>query len=295
MTGNNKRQNNHELLTDDDRLSQLGAGFRANLVVAASVGAYGSVLGLMAAQKGLTWYQLLLMNLSVFAGSAQFVMVDMWVPPLPLFEMTLAVLVINMRYLLIGASLNPLFRGRSFFHKLLFMHLVADENWAMTMARFHRLRTTSYFLLGGGLCVLSAWCIGTLTGHRFGAVISNPETYGLDFAFVAVFTALVFSFWRGRQDLLPWGITVLLAVITEKIVPGKWYILAGGIGGALASAFLPDKPAGLDQKAQPHRANENPTAAKRPSGAKFSDKPAGLDQKAQPQQTNEREEKEGGK
>ena len=56
----------------------LRTGFTANLVVSASVAAYGSVLGLMAAQKGLTWYQLLVMNLSVFAGSAQFVMVDMW-------------------------------------------------------------------------------------------------------------------------------------------------------------------------------------------------------------------------
>ncbi|NNK14482.1 MAG: AzlC family ABC transporter permease, partial [Desulfofustis sp.] len=82
----------------------LREGFIANLVVAASVAAYGSVLGLMAAQKGLTWYQLLIMNLSVFAGSAQFVMVDMWLPPLPVVEIILAVLVINMRYLLIGAS-----------------------------------------------------------------------------------------------------------------------------------------------------------------------------------------------
>ncbi|WP_457576105.1 AzlC family ABC transporter permease [Desulfomarina sp.] len=261
-------------ITENDRLSQLGAGFRANLVVAASVGAYGSVLGLMAAQKGLTWYQLLLMNLSVFAGSAQFVMVDMWVPPLPLFEMTLAVLVINMRYLLIGASLNPLFRGRSLLHRLLFMHLVADENWAMTMARFHRERTTSYFLLGGGLCVQSAWCIGTLTGHRFGAVISNPELYGLDFAFVAVFTALVFSFWRGRQDFLPWLITVLLAVITEKIIPGKWYILVGGTGGALASAFLPrktDKSPRSGSMARPQKANENPDCGGTILSRQFSD------------------------
>ena len=120
------------------QFDDLRAGFNANLVVAASVGAYGSVLGLMAAQKGLTWYQLLIMNLSVFAGSAQFVMVDMWLPPLPVAEIILAVLVINMRYLLIGASLNPLFQSTSLRHKMGFMHLVADENWAMTMARFHK-------------------------------------------------------------------------------------------------------------------------------------------------------------
>ena len=215
----------------------LREGFIANLVVAASVAAYGSVLGLMAAQKGLSWHQLLIMNLSIFAGSAQFVMVDMWLPPLPVVEIIFAVLVLNMRYLLIGASLNPLFRGTSLGHKFLFMHLVADENWAMTMARYFKQPTTTWFLLGGGLCVLSAWCFGTLLGHRLGAVITNPERYGLDFSFVAVFTALVFSFWKGRQDVLPWLIAALVAASAEMILPGKWYIIFGGVAGALTAAL----------------------------------------------------------
>ncbi len=225
----------------NSNLEQLRAGFVANLVVAASVAAYGSVLGLLAAKKDLSWVELLVMNLSVFAGSAQFVMVDMWFPPLPIVEITLAVLVINMRYLLIGASLNPLFQGRPLSQRALFMHLVADENWAITMARFHRHKITIYFLLGGGLCVQAAWCCGTMAGHRLGAVISNPEQFGLDFAFVAVFTALVFSFWRGKQDLLPWIVTAVLAFISEKYIPGKWYIIIGGVGGALMAALLPLK------------------------------------------------------
>lgn len=225
-----------------DNFSQLKAGFAANLVVAASVAAYGSVLGLLAAKKGLSWFELLFMNLSIFAGSAQFVMVDMWLPPLPIAEITLAVLVINMRYLLIGASLNPLFVGKSLAHKAMFIHLVADENWAMTMARFHKQTITTWFLLGGGICVQAAWCTGTMAGHRLGTVIGEPEKYGLDFAFVAVFTALVFSFWRGKKDLLPWLVTAIVAVVTEKLVPGKWYILAGGVSGALFAALgRPDK------------------------------------------------------
>lgn len=230
------------MLLSEQQRQDLRAGFIANLVVSASVAAYGSVLGLMAAQKGLTWYQLLIMNLSVFAGSAQFVMVDMWLPPLPVAEIILAVLVINMRYLLIGASLNPLFRGKPLRHKFLFMHLVADENWAMTMARFYKQPTTTWFLLGGGLCVQSAWCFGTLLGHRLGAVITNPERYGLDFSFVAVFTALVFSFWKGTQDILPWVIAAGVAAISEALMPGKWYIVFGGVAGALAAALLPAVP-----------------------------------------------------
>ena len=56
--------------------------------MAASVAAYGSVLGMLAAQKGLAWTELLAMNLSIFAGSAQFVMVEMWAPPLPVVMTT---------------------------------------------------------------------------------------------------------------------------------------------------------------------------------------------------------------
>jgi 4-azaleucine resistance transporter AzlC len=230
--------------TKQKSFDQLRAGFIANLVVAASVASYGSVLGLLAAKKGIGLLELLVMNLSVFAGSAQFVMVDMWLPPLPIVEITLAVMVINMRYLLIGASLNPLFVGKSLRHRALFMHLVADENWAMTMARFHKEKITTYFLLGGGLCVQLAWCSGTMAGHRLGAVIADPEQFGLDFAFVAVFTALVFSFWRGRRDLLPWVVTALLAVAGAELLDGKWYILIGGVGGALVTALLPEKEEG---------------------------------------------------
>ncbi|MEZ4525058.1 MAG: AzlC family ABC transporter permease [Desulfobacterales bacterium] len=179
-------------------------GFVKNLPVAASVAAYGSILGVLAAQKNIDWLQLLVMNLSVFAGSAQFVMVDMWIAPLPIAEITLAVMVINLRYLLIGASLHPLFQGTSLRHKMAMMHLVADENWAVTMAEYRKGNATTWFLLGGGVCVLSAWCAGTLAGHWLGAAIAHPEAYALDFVFVAVFTALTMSLWRGRTDVLPW-------------------------------------------------------------------------------------------
>lgn len=218
-------------------IEEMRKGAVANLPVGASVAAYGSVLGMLAAQKGLSWLELLAMNLSIFAGSAQFVMIDMWVPPLPIAEMTLAVLIINMRYLLIGASLEPLFRGKSFFHKAGIMHLVADENWAVTMAAHRNRHATTGFLLGGGICLCVIWSAGTLLGHRLGAVIAHPERFALDFAFVAVFTALTVGMWRGRRDVAPWVTAAIFAIAAERWLPGKWYIVIGGIGGALVPVF----------------------------------------------------------
>lgn len=219
--------------------SELIRGARANLPVAASAMAYGSVLGVLAAQKNLSWLDLMYMNSAVFAGAAQFVMVDMWADRLPVIEMALAVLVINLRYLLIGASLQPLFAGKSLLHKACLMHLVADENWAVTMREQRYGRATTLFLFGGGLFLYVSWSCGSLAGLLGGAFIVAPEAYALDFAFTAVFTALAVGLWRGKQDVLPWLVAGGLALLAEHYLAGKWYIVIGGLGGALTAMFSP--------------------------------------------------------
>lgn len=221
-----------------DFSSYLLKGAAANLPVAPSVAVYGSVLGVLAAQKGISWTTLLLMNLSIFAGSAQFVMVDMWVAPLPIIEIIFAAAIINLRYLLIGASLNPILQGTSLARKSLIMHFVADENWAVTMAAYRNGSAAPGFLLGGGICLATIWCSGTLIGHRLGEVISDPAVFALDFAFLAVFTALAISLWRGKSDILPWLAAAFAAILAEQLLPGKWYVAIGGLSGALAAALL---------------------------------------------------------
>jgi predicted branched-subunit amino acid permease len=219
-------------------LPDMRSGAIANLPVAASVAAYGSVLGMLAAQKGIAWWQLLLMNLSIFAGASQFVMVEMWAPPLPIVEMTLAVMVINFRYLLIGASLSPLFEGKSLAHKAGVMHLVADENWAVTIASHRNGGSSTGFLLGGGICLCCVWSMGTLLGHQLGAIIAHPERFALDFAFVAVFTALTVGIWRGKGDLAPWLVAAGLSMAAAHWLPGKWHIVLGGAGGAMVPVLM---------------------------------------------------------
>lgn len=219
-------------------------GIRATLPVSASVAAYGSVLGVLAAHKGVAWGVLMLMNVMVFAGSSQFVMLDMWNAPLPYAEMALAVLVVNMRYLLAGASLEPLFRESSVARKLMSAHLVTDESWAVTMVAWKRGEATVPYLVGGGLCVLTAWCAGTMVGEAFGSIVDNPEALALDFAFTAVFTALAVSLWRGRSDALPWIVALAVSIISAQALPGKWYIVVGAVAGALVAMLMPEKEEG---------------------------------------------------
>jgi len=134
----------------------------------------------------------------------------------------------NLRYLLIGASLRPLFKGKGLRHRLSFMHLVTDENWAMTMAADRKGEASIGHLFGGGLCVYLFWSVGTLGGHSLGAAISNPEAFALDFAFIAVFLALVTGLWRDlKSDLLPLDSGRCCCCFMCKLSAGKM-VYSGG-------------------------------------------------------------------
>ena len=214
-------------------IESMQRGALANAPLAVSAMTYGAVLGVLSGQQGVSWVEMMGMNLFLFAGSAQFVMVEMWSNPLPVVEIVLAVFIINLRYLLIGASLEPLFKGYGLPAKASMMHFVADENWAVTMAEYRTRGADPYFLFGGGLLLGCVWSGSTIVGNVLGGFVVDPDRYGLDFAFVAVFAALSLSLWRGKSDLFPWLVAALLSLGASHLLPGKWYIVIGGLGGAL--------------------------------------------------------------
>lgn len=213
-------------------------GFIANIPIGFSVFTYGSVLGMLCTQKGIELHELILMNFFIFAGSAQFVIVDMWSNTLDVLGIVLASLMINLRYFLVGASLHPLFLYSSKKDKFKYMHLVADENWAVTMNKLKTQELTPLFLFGGGVSILLTWSLGTIIGYTLGEFINDPSKYGLDFAFVAIFSALTFNMYKGKDDLIPWCITALCAVISEYFIPGKFYIIVGAICGSISAVYL---------------------------------------------------------
>ena len=212
---------------------------RLFLPVAISIASYGVVWGVLAGQAGLTPLEVLLMSGIVYAGASQFVAIDMWSPAsLPIASIVVATAVINLRMLLMTATLRPQFEHLPRWRALLAMFLVSDEVWAMTMAERAKGGGGVAFMLGCGTLAWIGWVGSTLAGRMLGAIIDDPTAYGLDFAFTATFLALLFSMWKGRTDLVPWLAGGAIAIGTSMIVPGTWYIIAGGLGGSLIGALV---------------------------------------------------------
>jgi 4-azaleucine resistance transporter AzlC len=212
-------------------------GVRRALPLALSVFTYGSVFGVLARQTGLSAGEALCMSGLVFAGSAQLIVLDLWQASLPVAAIILTTLVVNLRHALMGAALQPWFRGLSRLQKYGSAFFMADENWGLSIGEFKSGYRDAALLLGSGLLLYLSWFSATGVGYVMGAVVQDPASWGLDFAFLAVFLALLAGMWQGKSDLLPWAIAALVAIAGAKWLPGEWYILLGGLAGSAVGAI----------------------------------------------------------
>ncbi len=213
------------------------AGARRTLPLALGVGLYSTVFGALAATKGLSLAELVLMSVAVFSGTAQIVALDLWRTDPPVFEIALAVLLVNARYVLICATVGAILAPWPLFRRLAAAHLIADENWAVTMAARARGPTGPAFLVGGGIACFVFFVGGGALGHLLGVHLPAPERFGLEFAFTAAFIALALGLWRGSGDLAPWLAAGAAALAGAWLLPGSWYIFTGCLAGMAVAAY----------------------------------------------------------
>lgn len=213
------------------------AGAVASFPVAMSCGAYAVVYGVLAHGAGWSLADLIFTGLTVFAGAAQFIALQMWNDPVPVGAILVATIAVNLRYLLVGASLRGVFSGSPLRDKILGMHLVADENWVVTMAAAERGQASPAFLFGGGVMVAVFWIGCGVLGCLLGGEVPDPRKLGLDFAFTAAFTVMAMALRRDRRDVAVWGATAAGAVLGDLAFGGVWYILTGTATGSAAAAL----------------------------------------------------------
>ena len=200
--------------------------------------AFGLVYGVVAADRGMTLVQVALCCILIFAGASQLVMADLWQDPLPLGTLVLAVLIINLRHVLMGATAAPWFQGVARWKTYASLYVMTGESWGLAVAGRRRGGTDAAYMLGAGACLWLFWLGSSVAGHGLHGLLHgfDPALFGwLTTAFLVVLLA---SFWQGGDDLLPWTVAALVALATRALVPGTWFILAGALSGSLLGAWL---------------------------------------------------------
>lgn len=212
-------------------------GARAMVPIVPGAIAFGLIYGFIAGEKGLTALEIGLTSMIVFAGASQLLALELWSEPLPIGTLVLSVLVINLRHMLMGPTLLPWLQRLPPWRAYASLYFLADEVWGASIVEMRRGGRDAAFLLGAGLTLYGFWVSSSVLGRAAGDLSPLVERWGLEFLTTAFFVALLAGFWRGRGDVLPWLAAGGIAVATELLLPGTWYIVLGALVGSLFGAW----------------------------------------------------------
>lgn len=205
----------------------------------------GLLFGALSAAKGLSPAEVVLMSGLVFAGGAQFAAMEIWQTPAPVLVVAFSTAMINLRHVLMGASLAPktgLFSG---WQRWLGFAVMADENWAFAERRAALRPLTPAYWFGMGAIFWANWVLATGLGAAAGYFLGDPKAIGADFAFTALFIGLVAGFCKGRRTGAVIAASAAAAALAHLTVGAPWHVAAGAFAG-IATAWVTADPNGAD-------------------------------------------------
>lgn len=218
-------------------------GLRVGYALALPIAVYGLAFGVVAAQAGMGVGWSLAFSGSVFSGSAQLAAVSvMQAGQATLWAVAATVLVMNARYLLFGAALQPWLSQAGPGRAVVSLLFLGDANWIATMRVIGEGEDDRAYLMGSGTPVLLAWLAGTAAGALFGAVLPDPRALGADMMLPAFAAAMMAAMMRGPAAFVPVAVGAVAALALGAVAGTGWGIVAAGLAGAAFAAITARKP-----------------------------------------------------
>ena len=226
-------------MADADRRRMNRNAFLAGLKdIAPMMIAYAPIAllwGTIAAGTGLSPFQAWLMSAFVYSGAAQFVSMDLIKSGTPLALLVFTIATVSLRHVLMSASVSRHITAISKPKAMLLLFWLTDEAWALIERRaLHQPISASYFA-GVAIPLWFVWMTFCAIGTQLGSALGDTTRYGLDFAFAAMFIAVLAGFWKGTRTALVLATSAAVAVAAKLYIPGAWYIILGGIAGMLVA------------------------------------------------------------
>lgn len=218
-------------------------GARLALPTLPVLAVFSAAFGVVAAQNDLSLSEAVLMSALMFAGASQFVAVDIWSQPMTLaaiLTLTAVTATVNLRFVLIGASLSPWLGGAPARQTYPALALITEPGWLMSTRYRAGGGGDIAVLLGIGLVTWAMWIAATIPGYIVGTLVADPRQLGLDLVMPCFFTAMLVPLWRGPKRAIPWLIAGGVALAVSVLIEGWWFIVAGALVGSLSAGFLDD-------------------------------------------------------
>ena len=198
----------------------------------------GFAFGILARKAGISITNTLAMSLLVYAGSAQLIAVSLFAAGASPASVIFTTFIVNLRHLLMSAALSPYLKHWRKALIPIFAYELTDETFGLHSLRFpeHGAQPREALLING--IAQAAWVAGTALGVFAGNLIADVRPYGLDYALIGMFAALlIFQIKNARFAL----IAVLAGVLSTGLLlagASQWNVILATLIAATCGVFI---------------------------------------------------------
>ena len=190
--------------------------FSASLPVLMGYTAMGMAAGILLAgkiQRPDIVFWAFLSSLTSISGALQFAIVDWISSNMPLIDVALLTLFLNIRYAMYGLSLLEKFKNIGFRRKFYLIWSLTDETFALEAeSRLPDHRSDIRYCLYVAMLDHSYWVLGVTAGALAGKFLPF-STEGIDFAMTALFLVVLTDQCREKRNRIPAAIGMASAII----------------------------------------------------------------------------------
>ncbi|MGE4290769.1 MAG: AzlC family ABC transporter permease [Desulfovibrio sp.] len=221
----------------------LASGIRQALPVVLGYIPVGFAFGVLGAKVGASVFNVVLMSVVVYAGSAQLIAAGLLAAGAEPLTIVVTTFIVNLRHLLMSAALAPHLRHYSWLQQALFSFELTDETFALHSSRFQDpngpAAKAETFVLNATAHL--AWIFGSWLGVTASTLIADVRPVGLDYALPAMFIALLVGQMKSRLHLAM-GLGAG-ALSTGLLLAGvdQWNVIFATVAAAALGAYLEGK------------------------------------------------------
>lgn len=209
------------------------AAFKASIPVMMGYIVLGMAFGMLLESKGYHFIYALLMSVFIYAGSMQFVAIELLTSGATLINAAIMTLLINARHLVYGLSMIKKFDDMGALKPYMIFSLT-DETYSLLVgSKVPEDCDEKYYLFFISFFDQCYWVLGSLIGSLIGSLLTINTT-GLDFAMTALFVVIVLEqFLTSSKHIytyLGFGISIICLLIFGSdafIIPSMIGIIIG--------------------------------------------------------------------
>ena len=184
----------------------------------------GITYGIYMNVSGFSFVYPMLTSMFVFAGSAEFILVNMLIGAFDPIQTFLMILMINARHLFYGISLLEKYSGTGI-RKIYLIFGMCDESFSINCsAEIPEDADKCWFMFFVTILNQTYWVIGATLGGIFGSFI-NFSTEGLDFAMTAMFVVIFLEQILKEKNHISSAVGIIIPVVSILIFGADKFII----------------------------------------------------------------------